>query len=278
MGKEATRPQAPAAGRPAAGRPASASLSRVHIHVPYAKFHSYGKVLRGLGTGVELYIDSRSMDEVTEADLHGVLRALAEDQPLSIHAPFMDLCPGAIDSKVAAASLERYLEVMSAAEVLKPKVIVFHAGYEKWKYAGEVELWLTQSLKTWRAVVGKAEKLDVKVAIENIVDEAPAHLSLLAREMDHPLFGLCLDVGHREIFSSLPIDAWVEGLHPHIFELHLHDNNGQTDEHLVIGEGRVDFKGLFASLKKLSIDPIYTLEAHSEEEALRSLENLKEYL
>lgn len=258
--------------------PARVPLEGVHVHVPYARFHEYGDRLRTLGLGVELYIDSHSMDEITDADLHRLTDVMDHGRPLSVHAPFMDLCPGAIDSKIAAASLERYLQVMSFAEVLRPAVVVFHAGYEKWKYAGEIDLWLTQSLKTWRAVADKAEKHGVKIAIENIVDGEPAHLRLLAEEMDHPLFGLCLDVGHREIFSSLPVDAWVEGMHPYLFELHLHDNHGVNDDHLAIGEGRVDFKSLFASLNKLSIKPIYTLEAHSEEEALRSLESLKKYL
>jgi sugar phosphate isomerase/epimerase len=251
---------------------------RVHAHAPFREFQKYSEFLRENSLGVELYIGSQTVDSVTAADLRAVRESLGEGCGISVHGPFMDLSPGAIDSKIAAASLERYLQVMSFAEILRPEVVVFHSGYEKWKYAGETELWLSQSVKTWRAVVASAEKTGTKVAIENIVDEEPSHLKLLASRMDHPLFGLCLDVGHREIFSGLPISEWVDGMQPYIFELHLHDNMGKADDHLPVGLGKVDFGTLFGTLKKHQPVPVLTLEAHSPADALTSLNNLSIYL
>lgn len=251
---------------------------RVHTHVPFREFQTYSEFIRENNLGVELYIGSQTVDSVTEADLRAVRESLGEGCGISVHGPFMDLSPGAIDAKIAAASLERYLQVMTFAETLRPEVVVFHSGYEKWKYAGETELWLNQSIRTWRAVMAMAEKTGTKVAIENIVDEEPSHLKLLASRMDHPLFGLCLDVGHREIFSDLPISDWVDGMQPHIFELHLHDNLGTSDEHLPVGLGKVDFGTIFGMLKKQHSDPVLTLEAHSPADALTSLKNLSIYL
>jgi sugar phosphate isomerase/epimerase len=258
--------------------PKSPSRPKVHVHVPFADFTKYELVLRERRLSVELYFNSRSMDTVTEADLHRVVSSMDWEHTLSVHGPFMDLSPGAVDSKIAAASLERYLQVISFCHILRPEVVVFHSGYEKWKYAGEVRLWLDQSRTTWLKVMDMAEKAGVRVAIENIVDEEPGHLRQLVEEVAHPMFGLCLDVGHREIFSSLPIAAWVEGMHPHIFELHLHDNIGDTDSHMPIGAGRVDFGSLFAALKRLSVSPVYTVEAHSADDALASIANLSKYL
>jgi len=252
---------------------------RVHVHVPFIDFGKYEPILREHRLSVELYIGSQAVDSITEEDLHAVKDNMDWEHTLSIHGPFMDLSPGAIDAKIAATSLERYLQVISMAEILRPEVVVFHSGYEKWKYAGEINLWLDKSLSTWRAVMERAEKCGVRVAIENIVDERPDHLRLLAERMDHPLFGLCLDVGHREIFSELPIAEWVSGMHPYIFELHLHDNMGGSDEHKPIGEGRIDFRSLFSKLEELHAPgPVHTLEAHSAVEALLSLENLKKYI
>ena len=251
---------------------------RVHVHVPYADFDKYSSFLRENRLSVELYIGSHVIDGITDADLEDLKRAMDWEHTLSIHSPFMDLSPGAVDSKIAAATLERYMQVMDIAAVLRPEVVVFHAGYESWKYGGDVSLWLGQSLKTWRRVMERASALGVKVAIENIVDAGPAHLKLLAREMAHPLFGLCLDVGHREIFSPLPIKDWVDGMHPYIFELHLHDNAGVNDDHLAIGQGKIDFGSLFARLRELAAEPVYTIEAHSEQDALKSLKVLDGYL
>lgn len=251
---------------------------RINVHVPYPDFHKYESALRERRLGLELYIGSHAIDNITEAGLRALKDAMDWGPTLSIHGPFMDLSPGAVDPKIAEASLERYLQVMSISEILKPEVVVFHSGYEKWKYAGETRIWLDQSVRTWRAVMERAEGLGVRVAIENIVDTEPDHLRWLADEMGHPLFGLCLDVGHRELFSELPIAAWVEGMHPHLFELHLHDNHGKADEHLSIGDGTVDFGSLFQKLKELSIDPVYTVEAHSLDDALKSLSKLEAFL
>ena len=251
---------------------------KVHIHVPYSEFKSYEAFLRKNRFSIELYLNTTAIDGISEADLHALKGSLDWEHTLSIHGPFMDLSPGAIDSKVAEASLYRYLQVLSFSEILKPEVVVFHSGYERWKYAGNTELWLAQSLKTWRTVVERAEKDGIKIAIENIVDTEPAHLRLLAEKMDHPLFGLCLDVGHRELFSKQSIGEWVQGMHPHIFELHLHDNRGVNDDHSPIGDGKVDFSALFKKLGELAINPVYTLEAHSPEDAVKSLKSLSKYL
>jgi len=215
---------------------------------------------------------------MTEARLHEVREAMDWGGTLSVHGPFMDLSPGAVDSKIAAATLDRFMQVMVFLEVLLPDVVVFHSGYEKWKYAGEVELWLGQSVKTWSAVMEKASRIGVKVAIENIVDTEPDNLCALVDRMADPDFGLCLDVGHRELFSELSIGDWVDGMGGRILELHLHDNHGTGDDHLPIGDGRVDFGTLFDRLKALPIDPVYTLEAHSTGDAALSLERLGGYL
>ena len=255
----------------------SARKPRVHVHVPYPDFKKYEPVLREMLWSIELYIGSSSIDTITGDDARRLKDALDWEHTLSIHGPFMDLSPGAIDKNIAAASLERYLQVISLSKILKPDVVVFHSGYEKWKYAGNVELWVNQSIRTWRAVMDEAEKIGVKVAIENIVDEEPGHLKYLAEKMAHPLFGLCLDVGHREMFSSLSTAQWAEGMHPYIFELHLHDNMGKNDDHMPIGDGKVDFAGLFGKLNELGANPVHTLEAHSVKDARKSMEALSRY-
>ncbi|MBI5695675.1 MAG: sugar phosphate isomerase/epimerase [Nitrospirae bacterium] len=251
---------------------------RVHVHVPLPEFPKFENTLRSLGVGMELYIGSQVIDGVTENDLHDLAARFDWGGTMSIHSPFMDLSPGALDPKIGAATLERYLQVISFAEILRPDVVVFHSGYEAWKYAGKVGLWMEPSVRTWRKVMEHAEKIGVKVAVENIVDAEPDHMVQLADEVNHPLFGLCLDVGHREIFSELPVVDWARGFGRHIFELHLHDNLGAADDHMPIGEGVIDFDGLFEEVRALGIDPVYTLEAHSAEDAMVSLERVKRYL
>ncbi len=78
------------------------------------------------------------------------------------------------------------------------------------------------------------------------------------------------------LFSKVSLEDWIAMLKPYIFELHLHDNDKRSDAHAPIGDGSFDFDTLFSALKDKEI--IYTLEAHSAEDAKTSIERLQKYL
>jgi sugar phosphate isomerase/epimerase len=250
----------------------------VHVHVPYQKFFERLDFLRENRINPELFFLSDQLDKITPADIENLRASMDWSPTVSIHAPFMDLCPGAVDSKIRAVTLERYLQTLEVTAPLKPLSVVFHSGYERWKYAGNVDIWLSKSIEVWRKVLELAEKTGAKVAVENIVDSEPDHLVRLVEEIDHPLFGLCFDIGHRELFSKLTPVEWLIPMAPRLFELHLHDNFGIEDDHLPIGGGKIEFGAFFKKLKELELNPVYTLEAHSEKDALTSLANLRKFI
>jgi sugar phosphate isomerase/epimerase len=188
----------------------------------------------------------------------------------------MDMSPGAVDSKVRVVTLERFSQVMDIAEILAPEVIVFHSGYEKWRYAHRVDIWLEGSLITWKPIIERAAALRVKIAIENIFEDEPSNLLLLMEELHSEHFGLCFDTGHFNLFARLPLEEWIKNLKPYIFELHLHDNDKSRDQHLPIGEGTFNFAALFAELQGNHC--VYTIETHTPERVLKSIERLQEYI
>jgi sugar phosphate isomerase/epimerase len=63
-----------------------------------------------------------------------------------------------------------------------------------------------------------------------------------------------------------------------LIEVHLHDNNGEEDQHLPPGDGKFDFTGFFRHLLTQRLSPLYTLEVHQEEDLPRSFEAVKAYL
>jgi sugar phosphate isomerase/epimerase len=94
-------------------------------------------------------------------------------------------------------------------------------------------------------------------------------------ELHSEHFGLCFDTGHFNLFTRLPLEEWLKTLKPYIFELHLHDNDRSLDQHLPIGEGTFNFAALFTELKGNHC--IYTIETHTPERVLKSIERLQEY-
>lgn len=247
-----------------------------HIHVPYDKLGQYLSFIQEKKINLELYFPSAGIDSIRSKDLIHLKKTLDYMPSLSIHAPFMDLSPGAVDPKVRAVTIERFLLVFDIAEVLEPISIVFHSGYEKWRYALNTDMWLKQSLKTWKCLARKAVDRNIKIVIENVFEDEPKNLTLLMEEMGSDHFGICFDTGHCNIFSKVPLDEWIGQLKPYILELHLHDNDGGADDHKAIGDGSFDFDLLFSLLQDRR--PIYTIEGHSPDDVMRSMRILNHYL
>jgi sugar phosphate isomerase/epimerase len=244
-----------------------------HIHIPFSRITEYAEFIKKERLNLEIYFGSAVLDSISTDEIKGLRDMLDYRPSLSIHAPFMDLSPAAVDSKVRRATVERFSHVFDIAETLRPKTVVFHSGYEKWKYALDVGLWLEKSLLTWRPLHERALSLGVKIAIENIFEDGPSNLKLLMEHMGSAAFGICFDTGHCNLFSKVPLDEWMNALNPYIVELHLHDNDRSADQHLPMGEGTFDFGMLFSLLG--GTDCVYTIEAHTPEHAQKSMEYLK---
>ena len=246
------------------------------VHVPYDSVNTYLSFIREEKLNLEIYFGSGSFDNLTSYDLVNLKKKLWYNPALTIHAPFMDLSPGAVDLHVREVTIKRFLDVLDVAETLKPEVIVFHSGYDKWKYNNRVNIWLDNSLKTWEPINKRASDLGIKIAIENIFEDEPGNLKMLAEAMNSDNFGICFDTGHFNLFSRLPLQRWLGMIKPYIKELHLHDNSRDGDDHLAIGDGSFDFELLFEELKET--DCAYTIEAHSVEDVKKSLARITDFL
>lgn len=247
-----------------------------HVHIPYDSIDKYLKFIKAEGLNLEIYFGSGSFDKLTKKDISDLKNKLDYNPQFSIHAPFMDLSPGAVDQKIREVTMKRFFDTLDIAEILMPKVIVFHSGYERWKYAHRTDIWLEKSLETWRPINKRASEMGAKIAIENVFEDEPDNLVLLAKEMDSANFGLCFDTGHFNLFSKLLLSEWLQKIKPHILELHLHDNPKYEDQHLAIGDGDFDFITLFRELQ--GIDCVYTIESHTVEDVKKSMERIETYM
>lgn len=250
-------------------------MNKIHVHIPYPRLGEHLNLVKENKLNLEIYFPSSALDALGHDDIKRLKDKLDYGPSLSIHAPFMDMSPGAVDSKVRVATIERFSCIIDIAEILAPEAIVFHSGYEKWRYAHRVDIWLEGSIITWKPIIERAATIGVKIAIENIFEDEPSSLHLLMKELYSEYFGLCFDTGHCNLFTKMPLEEWMKSLKPYIYELHLHDNDKTFDQHLPIGDGTFDFNKLFAELKGNNC--IYTIEAHTPEKVMKSMERLKRY-
>ncbi len=117
----------------------------------------------------------------------------------------------------------------------------------------------------------------IKVAVENMpnldfmLGRTPQELADLVEGTE---LGICFDIGHANTVGD--IDGFIDLLGSRFVNVHLHDNRGKIDEHLVLGEGNVDFG---SALKKLSsYKGNYVIESRDFPSAVESRDILRQML
>jgi len=242
----------------------------LHAHLPWARASEFLPLFDRLGLGVELGLTGPDLDLLTSQP-HELPARLQPPHPVTIHAPFNDLNPGAGDPRILEVTRLRLLQTLDVAERTGAKLVVCHPGYEHWRYAGNIDLWLEASLAFWPAILSRAEQLGCRIALENVFDTHSEALRRLLTALDHPLLGHCFDIGHWNLFCDAPISEWLDALGPFLIHLHLHDNTGKSDAHLPVGEGKIDFALFFSELDRRQLEPSVTLEAHTPKNLERSV-------
>lgn len=249
---------------------------RLHAHLPWLRCHEFLPRILDFGLAPEIAFKGPELDALPAADLTTVARLLAETgQRPTVHAPFFDLSPGAMEPMVRKVTLQRLTQALQAAGTLGAHLMVVHPGYDRWRYPNLAGSWLEHATATFTPLLVLAEQLDCRLALENIYEERPKTLTSLVDQLDSLWFGHCFDIGHWRLFGRESQENWLAAIARRLLHLHLHDNRGENDDHLPVGEGIIDFAPLFRTLASLPALPSITLEAHDPGELQRSLANLK---
>ena len=254
----------------------------IHSTVPFPMLEKRDTVLHLSRTGVgpEIYLSAATLDRLTPEAAGKVSESLrsAGIATTTFHAPFNDLSPGARDEEIRRVSARRLLQAVSLAPLFRPLGIVMHGGYSDWFFDFDGEAWLTGAKRTFSEVTEAAERAEVDIYIENVFDEVPDHLLRLRAAVGSKRLGFCFDAGHATLFSRLPVQKWIEAFGPDLRELHLHDNRGIRDDHLPVGEGSINFRGVLLAAGDAGAEPILTVEPHREDHFGRSISSLRAIL
>lgn len=255
------------------------SLKRLGAHVPWAGLEEYLPLVLDLGLAPEIAIKGPDLDAIDPARLEraAALITAAGVRP-TLHAPFFDLNPGALDPLIRTVTARRFTQALEFGDRVSAHLMVVHPGFDRWRYPGLDAAWTEQAVQFFLPLLEQAARSDCRLALENIYEATPDTLAALADTLDSPWFGHCFDVGHWHLFGTTPMPEWLTTIGRRLFHLHLHDNYGEADDHLPINDGRIDFDLLFARLTALGGRPSMTLEAHSTGHLHRSLQQIRRYL
>ncbi len=228
------------------------------------------EVARKYGLGLEIveYCTAWNMDDKfleTDAQVREKLMGIPKRV---LHAPFNDLFPCAIDPKARALAAERYQQAIALAKHYGAEKVIIHGGYNPRIY---YPVWYVEhSILFWKAFLNDIP--DVQIVLENVLEETPDMLLDIVKGVDDPRLWLCLDVGHVNAYSGIPVMDWLKAWTPYLSHFHIHNNDGSWDTHSALDQGTIPMKELLLAAKALCPDATFALEVMEAEPAVKWLE------
>jgi sugar phosphate isomerase/epimerase len=78
-----------------------------------------------------------------------------------------------------------------------------------------------------------------------------AKYGTLREAVDHPLFGLTIDIGHLHCQGEVPIADRIRQWRHGLWNVHIEDMRRGVHEHLTFGEGEIDFVPVLSTLAQI---------------------------
>jgi sugar phosphate isomerase/epimerase len=225
----------------------------------------------------EIGIDAEAFERYARQDFADMADTLRrQGLSVTLHAPFVDLSAGSTDAAIRAVTRRRFEQLLELVPLFRPRTVVAHAGYDWQRYEYFRKVWLDHSTRFWSEVAERLNRQGCRLMLENVYEHGPGEILELFERLRGLDVGLCLDCGHLTAFGRAPLEQWLQVLGAFIGQLHLHDNAGHKDDHLAMGQGRIDFRPLFAYLKaERRRPPVVTMEVHRPDDIWASLEYLE---
>lgn len=198
------------------------------------------------------------------------------DIHFSVHAPFADLNIASLNPGVRESSIEQVMESIKISSELDIELVTLHPGNKSPLGAYFADKLIEINKESLNAIDKQAEEYGVILALENLPRMwiSLCHDAHQIKELiDGTNMKICFDFGHANISDT--IDGFME-LKDSFANLHLHDNDGGKDWHMVLGEGNIDFKGILKELSGYTGN--YVIESTNLEDGIRSKAILEELL
>ena len=197
-----------------------------------------------------------------------------------VHLPYIDVNLASLNTEIVSASVSSLQKWISTASQINAEILVSHVGRLSTGYPVAYLKSARQNVtRSLHRLAKSAKGRGIKFTIENdhnspnrVIAGYADEVKKIAEEVGCEV---TFDIGHAntiiEPSNFIPV---LKGL---ITNVHIHDNDGKSDQHLPIGRGNINFPKILKGLKENGYNGPLIIEAHSLNDLLTNLNRLRKY-
>jgi sugar phosphate isomerase/epimerase len=208
----------------------------------------------------------------------------------SVHLPMFGLDPANPVPEIAQASIQETIRAITCTRELDVTAYVLHVGttvaslhalLSTMSPAVLSDLWaksLTSAQETLGALTANVDSR--RILIENLPSAPLEALLPLIEAYD---FGICLDVGHADLYGSDPAQLFQQ-YEDRIGEIHFHDvqdptsPGGRAVDHRALGTGRIGYQRLLDTFAQRGFGGNLVIELVNPEDEHLSVQLVRAHL
>ena len=222
---------------------------------------------RSCGMGVEL-IDFCIPENMENAALIRDSKDALKGFALSLHAPYYEIFPCAIDPLIREVAMHRLRRCAALCAEMGARRMIAHSGYMPQLYYPQ--WFVPKSICFWKEFIAQLPD-QLELLLENVLDVSPEHIARVCDGVGDERLRICLDVGHANAYSPVPVTEWIRTLGSRIAHVHLHNNDGSCDAHNALGDGSMNMLEVLEALDVHAPSAALCIESMDAQASLRYL-------
>jgi len=172
------------------------------------------------------------------------------DMRFQVHAPLSDVNIGSVHEPMRIAAVDEIKQAIMMCRQLEIPLVTIHPGFVQGIAFLNKAKALEKTKESVKEIATYASGQSVTVVVENLpanINATCTHADELLEAIEGSGLGICFDMGHANTAGQM--DEMLR-LVDRFKNVHLHNNDGQWDQHNRVDDGSADVLKVISVLKK----------------------------
>ena len=142
---------------------------------------------------------------------------------------------------------------------------VIHGVHYDHLFGASHEENIRMNVEMFQRLQDKVQPKTVGLAFENVMGcdfkDADTLVELCEKASPYGKIGVCWDTGHAHLSAGVNQAESIRRLGAHLKCLHIHDNHGVTDEHILPMMGTIDWRSILPALREINYTGDFVYES-----------------